>query len=103
MRIIDVCIPHFGNEQETVGSVLSPPLAISAGFQLPATLFGQAEQEYNVDDDDEVQQDNRSVLQEEQFFEAEDGSLEVSRIFFVQMAYIELRNCLASGIAPAYL
>lgn len=79
MRLIDVCIPHFGDEHEVVDPALPPTRAISTGFQLPTTLFGQSEQEYNVDDDHEDQQDNRSVSQEEQFFEAEDGSQEVSQ------------------------
>jgi len=103
MRLIDVCIPHFGDEHETVGPALPPTRAIPGGFQLPVTLFGQSEQEYNVDDDDEDQQDSRSVSQEEQFFEAEDGSLEVCRLFCVSIIYFELRNCLASGVAPAYI
>ncbi|KIM48205.1 hypothetical protein M413DRAFT_439924 [Hebeloma cylindrosporum] len=76
MRLIDVCIPHFGDEQDTVGPALPPTRAIAGGFQLPTTLFGQSEQEYNVDDDDEGHQDNRLTSQDEQFFEAEDGSLE---------------------------
>jgi len=81
MLLIDVCIPHFDDEQETVGPSSPPTRTMSSGFQLPATLFGQSEQEYNVEDDDEYEQDNRSLSQEERFFEAEDGSLEVGRQF----------------------
>lgn len=103
MRLIDVCIPHFGDEHEAVGPALPPTRAIPGGFQLPVTLFGPSEQEYNVDDDDEGQQDNRSVSQEEQFFEAEDGSLDVGRLFCLSIIHFELRNCLASGVASAYI
>lgn len=102
MLLIDVCIPHFGDEQETFGPSSPPTRTISSGFQLPGTLFGQSEQEYNIEDDDD-QQDSRSVSQEEQFFEAEDGSLEVSRLFCVSLSYFELTNCLASRVAPAYI
>jgi vacuolar protein sorting-associated protein 13A/C len=102
MRLIDVCIPHFGDEHETAGPALPPTGAISAGFQLPATLFGQSEQEYNVDDDYEDHPDNRSVSQEEQFFEAEDGSLEVSRLL-CSIIYFELKKLLASGVAAAHI
>ncbi|KDR84988.1 hypothetical protein GALMADRAFT_233521 [Galerina marginata CBS 339.88] len=78
MRLIDVCIPHFGNEEEDRKSAPRPAGTTSGTFQLPTTLFGQSEHEYNVDDDDEQLQesDSRSALQEEQFFEAEDGTLD---------------------------
>jgi vacuolar protein sorting-associated protein 13A/C len=77
MRLIDVCIPHFEeDEQEFQKSVVSKPRpTISERFH----LFGLSETEYNVDDTDEddYQPDSDPVKKEEQFFEAEDGSLQV--------------------------
>ncbi|KAF8168100.1 vacuolar protein sorting-associated protein 13 [Crassisporium funariophilum] len=76
MRLIDVCIPHFGDELERQRPVRQPSRTIS-GFQLPTALFSQSEMEYNVDDDDEKNQpDSGSVFNEDQFFEADDGSSE---------------------------
>jgi vacuolar protein sorting-associated protein 13A/C len=74
MRLIDVCIPHFEDEQELQKPDMSQPRP-SERFH----LFGLSETEYNVDDtdEDEYQPDGDSVLKEEQFFEAEDGSLQV--------------------------
>ncbi|PPQ80804.1 hypothetical protein CVT25_001929 [Psilocybe cyanescens] len=77
MRLVDVCIPHFGEETDTLD--FSPQAAPSAStFHLPPTFFGQSDNEYNVDDDDDDQHqdsDSRTAL-EEQFFEAEDGTSE---------------------------
>jgi vacuolar protein sorting-associated protein 13A/C len=76
MRLIDVCIPHFEDEQELQKLDVSQPRpTISEKFH----LFGPSETEYNVDDtdEDEHQPDSDPVLKEEQFFEAEDGSLQV--------------------------
>ncbi|KAF9478514.1 vacuolar protein sorting-associated protein 13 [Pholiota conissans] len=75
MRLIDVCIPRFGSE----GQSHSPPKIMTNAFQLPTTLFGQSEPEYNIDDDDSEEQyesDKKLASHEEQFFEAEDGSSE---------------------------
>jgi hypothetical protein len=76
MRLIDVCIPHFGDEENA-----APSQPTRNAFQLPATLFGQQSgHEYNIEDDDQ-QQGTAPVAQEEQFFEAEDGSSEVRPLF----------------------
>lgn len=72
MRLIDVCIPHFGAEESSSFST-EPVQTASNTFQLPTTLFGQTDSEYNVEDDDIP-----SMSQEEQFFEADDGSSTVS-------------------------
>ncbi|KAF8974033.1 vacuolar protein sorting-associated protein 13 [Flammula alnicola] len=77
MRLIDVCVPHFGDE--SLPPSFEPAQHGSAAFQLPTMLFGQSDAEYNVDDDEDEQQqatDSRSISQEDQFFEAEDGSSE---------------------------
>jgi vacuolar protein sorting-associated protein 13A/C len=77
MRLIDVCIPHFEDEPELQKTDISQPRpTISGGFP----LFGLSETEYNVDTDEEEDEKNQpdgdSVSKEdEQFFEAEDGSL----------------------------
>ncbi|KAG6911962.1 hypothetical protein DXG01_000210 [Tephrocybe rancida] len=71
MRLIDVCIPKFGDEED------SPVLAVGpspAGFQLPPVLFGPAEQEYNVEVEGDASDDDDDGSQEELFFEADDGT-----------------------------
>lgn len=78
MRLVDVCIPRFDNETET--QVSPPPAAVatSRGFQLPSGLFRQPETEYNVDEDDsdEIDEEDTSP-REDEFFEADDGTLQV--------------------------
>ena len=79
MRLIDVCIPHFEDEREPQKINISQPRpAISGGFH----LFGLSETEYNIetgeDEDEKYPPDGDSVLkEEEEFFEAEDGSVQV--------------------------
>jgi len=72
MRLIDVCIPNFDGDQGPPRPSLQSTRMKSEGFQLQ-TLFGQGEQEYNVDDEDD---DPAGDTHDDQFFEAEDGSLE---------------------------
>jgi len=73
MRLIDVCIPHFEDEQELQKPNMSQPRETIPGrFH----LFGLSETEYNVDIDED--EDQLDASKEEQFFEAEDGSLEVT-------------------------
>lgn len=77
MRLIDVCIPNFGEPDAS-----AVPLRSSGGggFQLPPGLFGQAEAEYNVDDED-ADSDGKTegdANREELFFEADDGTTGVS-------------------------
>ncbi|KAF4623901.1 hypothetical protein D9613_001806 [Agrocybe pediades] len=76
MRLIDVCIPHFETEVQ-----LPPQPAVQAqtpSFQLPAMLFGQSDQEYNVDDDDDDEQQEGADPKSphDVFFEAEDGTVD---------------------------
>jgi vacuolar protein sorting-associated protein 13A/C len=76
MRLIDVCIPKFDNESEVD---ISPPLQMGlapGGFRLPSGLFGKTGMEYNIDEE-EGDDDDGSSTREEQFFEAEDGNIEV--------------------------
>lgn len=72
MRLIDVCIPHFGIEKSST----EPVQVVPNTFQLSNTLFTKIDSEYNVDDDED--DDNPAMTQEEQFFEADDGSSTVS-------------------------
>ncbi|KAJ7254114.1 hypothetical protein B0H12DRAFT_1202424 [Mycena haematopus] len=69
MRLIDVCIPKFGDDAAT------PPLVKNGSntFQIPSGLFGQSETEYNVADDED-EGDDASAGGEDKFFEALDGS-----------------------------
>ncbi|KAK7064233.1 hypothetical protein R3P38DRAFT_3417731, partial [Favolaschia claudopus] len=69
MRLIDVCIPKFGDD---TAAVAPPSLPVNANtFQLPTGLFGQSDTEYNVADDEE---DSASNAGDDKFFEALDGS-----------------------------
>lgn len=75
MRLIDVCIPKFGDSAG--GSSAPPPLIKNASnaFQLPTGLFLQNDIEYNVDDeDDDDDADDASNGGDDKFFEADDGS-----------------------------
>jgi len=76
MRLLDVCIPKFDGDTETEVLKRTIPKPVSGTFQLPPALFKRAEGEYNVADEDEVE-GGTSSSREEQFFEAEDGSLDV--------------------------
>ncbi|KAJ7038206.1 vacuolar protein sorting-associated protein 13 [Mycena alexandri] len=74
MRLIDVCIPKFGEEST---AVTPPPMVktASSAFQLPAGLFSQSETEYNVaDEEDEAEDaDDDDANGEDTFFEANDA------------------------------
>jgi len=79
IRLIDVCIPVFGSD-EPANASSSMTRTTGSGFQLTSGLFGQAETEYNIDEDDEAHNgddDDGPKSHEELFFEAEDGSVEV--------------------------
>ncbi|KAJ7783787.1 vacuolar protein sorting-associated protein 13 [Mycena maculata] len=75
MRLIDVCIPKFGDDAGEPSA--PPPLAnhVSSAFQRPSGLFTQSGTEYNVDDDDD-DADDASTGGDEKFFEADDGSVQ---------------------------
>lgn len=83
MRLIDVGIPHF-DEDEGDGSRLAISQRSNA-FKLSSGFFGASEEtEYNVDDaEDEtnaeaVPQENEPEDHEEEFFDAADGAPTVS-------------------------
>lgn len=78
MRLIDVCIPKFDDGPSSEIPASPAPKAVSS-FQLPPALFRQVDEEYNVEDDDNDNAD-ASSSREEQFFEAEDGSIEVCTV-----------------------
>ncbi|KAJ7786305.1 vacuolar protein sorting-associated protein 13 [Mycena metata] len=72
MRLIDVCIPKFG--EESTPAITPPPMVktASSAFQLPA-LFSQSETEYNVADEEDEAQDADDENGEDTFFEANDA------------------------------
>lgn len=78
MRLIDACVPHFGDEQEVQEPLRTTGTTLGA-FQLPTNLFGQVDQEYNVDDDEQEQDGESQSVQQEEFFEAEEGTVDVSQ------------------------
>ncbi|THV04954.1 vacuolar protein sorting-associated protein 13 [Dendrothele bispora CBS 962.96] len=72
MRLIDVSIPKF-DENSDRKQVGPPAQKTPANFPLvPGGLFGPAEKEYHIDEDDEVEGSQK----EEQFFGTDDGSPE---------------------------
>ena len=79
MRLIEVCIPRFGNDDPSSASPSGVIKPSADTFQLSSGLFGQPEMEYNVDDNDKEDKEDEdvSMSREELFFEAEDGSPEV--------------------------
>ncbi|KAG5647989.1 hypothetical protein DXG03_007023 [Asterophora parasitica] len=70
MRLIDVCIPKFGDE-DSRSLHSAPPAKFSAGFQLASGLFGPSETEYNIEDASDNDEDDS---REDIFFEADDGT-----------------------------
>ncbi|KAG6813789.1 hypothetical protein H0H92_007201 [Tricholoma furcatifolium] len=79
MRLIDVCIPKFGDEEPLPPRSSQAVGPTSTKFHLTPGLFGPVEQEYNV----EVQGDDKSDEHEDNedlFFEADDGTSGLSEI-----------------------
>ncbi|KAF7310912.1 hypothetical protein HMN09_00634500 [Mycena chlorophos] len=69
MRLIDVCIPKFG---DNAAASAPPPIAktTSSAFQLPS-VFGSATSEYNIEEDEEDVDDSKEE-ENDTFFEATD-------------------------------
>src|ERR1700683_159651 len=80
MRLIDVCIPKFDDDEKVVSVPQPTDGNTSSAFQ---GLFGQKGVDYTValDDDDG---EGHEKSQEEPFFEADEGNVEVCAV----MAYI---------------
>jgi hypothetical protein len=72
MRLVDVCIPKFDNDD----NVVPTPRNTSHAFQ---GLFGQKGVDYTValDENDVGGPENASKSQEQSFFEADEGNVEV--------------------------
>src|ERR1700734_2364840 len=83
MRLIDVCIPKFDDDEKVVSVPHPTDRNTSSAFQ---GLFGQKGVDYTValDDDDGEGHENASKSQEEPFFEADEGNVEVC----VALAYV---------------
>ncbi|KAG6890404.1 hypothetical protein C0995_008758 [Termitomyces sp. Mi166 len=77
MRLIDVCIPRFGDGKEyQVGLSGTLGSSVPVSFPLPHALFGSADKDYNVEidgngDDNDIDDDSSH---EDLFFEADDGT-----------------------------
>jgi vacuolar protein sorting-associated protein 13A/C len=80
MRLIDVCIPKFDDDGDQV-DIRVPRKTVSAPFQLPHPFFRQGDGEYHIEDDHIEERGefsgDPSSSREEQFFEADDGSVNV--------------------------
>ena len=81
MRLIDVCIPHFEESVQPTIQQSTPSLDKNANtFHLSTSLFGSSGAEYNIEDEEDSPEDAAdevSSLQEDQFYEADDGSSQV--------------------------
>lgn len=82
MRLIDVCIPHFEEIAPPVIQQSTPsPDKNTNTFHLSTSLFGPSGTEYNVEEEEDFPEDSAdevASLQEDQFYEADDGSSQVS-------------------------
>jgi vacuolar protein sorting-associated protein 13A/C len=101
MCLIDVCIPHFDDEKAQVTPAQSVSLVQT--FQLAPAFFGRSAPEYSLDDDELDTTDNYKLSQDEQFFEAEDGTENTvewrQRIFELNFKVQKLRAVISrSGI-----
>ncbi|KAL6309957.1 vacuolar protein sorting-associated protein 13 [Sparassis latifolia] len=84
MRLVDVCIPKF-DEDNADATITRPGTAIqgTGAFILPAGLFGAAQSEYNIDDQDDDQDEQTLApldAQDDRFFEAEEGDTDSSAL-----------------------
>lgn len=73
MRLVDIAIPKF--DEDVTLDPPEPAKGLSSSFQLPA-LFGPAEPEYNIDDEDDHAGPD-DIGQDDQFFDAIDGAAQV--------------------------
>ncbi len=69
MRLVDVCIPKFGDDDAPSASNHA-----TAKFPLAPGLFSQGEQEYNLEDDAEG---GEAVASKDEFYEASDEFVDV--------------------------
>lgn len=89
MRLIDVCIPHFNDDDDSTLDVPKAPAktatrGVSSGFHLPS-LF-ESRREYNVDEhhNDEDDEEDPDNSKDDVFFEAEDSlSTDIQQQIFV--------------------
>ena len=94
MRLIDVTIPHFGDEsQKGYKPKSSPPYIGTESIVLPlsAGLFSPTGLEYNVDDS-HSETERASTNRDDIFFEASDGTSEVVDIDMYRLSLTNICN-----------
>lgn len=79
MRLVDVAVPHFDTADAPDSESIRPSIVRrgSGTFRLSSGIFGAAEEEYNLVEDDEDNTPPPTLAQksgESQYFDAEDGS-----------------------------
>jgi vacuolar protein sorting-associated protein 13A/C len=72
MRLIDACIPKFGENDHKSPQLSAPPPSHLPTFQLPAGLFGTAGSDLNIEDLNRDEQDEIGSSHTDTFFEAEE-------------------------------
>lgn len=75
MRLIDVCIPKF-DDDEPLPTAPPPPPDRNASHVFKG-LFGQRGIDYSLDDNDEEGPEDSSKSHDELFFESNEGTIDV--------------------------
>ena len=114
MRLIDVAIPHFDDEEEprayTARRQSDTQRRASAAFKIPAGFFGASAEEYALESDDEDHQAVTPPSQQDQpareegddeFFEADPGAATVGLVLCHYHLIAFLRGRIESRFASA--
>lgn len=104
MRVIDVSIPHLGEDVQTP---VPPPVPQrnSGVFPLPPLgIFGPDRAAYNIDDD-ESEDESGSV--DDQYFEADEGGIAVCPLFFIFRSdvhdlVVSIRSCTNTSLSSIF-
>ena len=82
MRLIDVCIPNFDNDDDGPETISTTASKADAGtFRLPPTLFRREGGEYHVEEDHHSQTEEETSTISPEFFLSDDGDIQVQRLY----------------------
>ena len=82
MRLIDVCIPNFDDDDdgpETISTTISK--ADAGTFRLPPTLFRPEGGEYHIEEDQHSQTEEETSTISPEFFLSDDGDIQVQHLY----------------------
>lgn len=102
MRLVDVCIPKFDDDDK---AVLVPPPANRKTSDAFQGLFGPRGIDYTValDENDGDEPENASQAHEEPFFEADEGNIEVCVVLPLADAQSNMLSHAAASTPSAHL